>query len=240
MRDKRRRLTSSEEHTYVLRLRLVTLRLDALIYHHYGCSTAVTALLDDAIELRDDAETWKRNDINAALRLLDQAIRVVTTAEKRTMAERETRETLALRKYTALFAIVSALAKRVGQHVRTQAGRVYVEQAKALIAQAIHTRHDGDIDQAVQDLHGAVTSLQKGDVLEETFGPQLDQLRQWYDVVARDVEPGSEAHTYLQRFVVAVDVFNDSTTRDDTDRIIETFDMAVEVLKDAASARHRR
>jgi hypothetical protein len=218
----------------------VTPRLDALIYHNYGCSTAVTALLDDAINLRDDAETWKRDNIDAALRLLDQAIMVVTAAEERAKAEREPRETSALRKYTTIFAIVAALSERVGQHVRTRSGQASVEQAKALIEQAIHTRHNGDIDRAVQYLHRAVTSLRQGEVREETFGLQLDQLRQWYDVVARDVEPGSEAHTCLERFVVAVDVFNDSTARDDTDRMIETFDMAVEVLKDAASARPRR
>jgi hypothetical protein len=218
----------------------VTPRLNTLIYNNYGCSTAVTALLDDAINLRDDAKTWKRDNIDAALQLLDQAIMVVSAAEGRAKAERETRETAALRKYTALFAIVSALAEGVGQHVRTRAGRASVEQAKALIAQAIHTRYDGDIDRAVQDLHGAVTSLRQGEVREETFGPQLDQLRQWYEVVARGVEPGSEAHECLERFVVAVDVFNDATARDDTDRMIETFDMAVEVLKGAASARPRR
>jgi hypothetical protein len=231
---------SSEEHTYALRLRLVTPRLDALIYKNYGCSIAVTALLDDAINLRDDAETWKRDNIDAALRLLDQAILVVTAAEKRARAEREKGETSALRQYTVLFAIVSALAARVDQPMRTRSGRACVEQAKALIKQAIHTRYDGDIDQAVQHLYRAVTSLRQGDVLETTFGPHLDQLRQWYDIVARGVEAGSEAHECLQRFVVAVDVFNDSTAQDNTDRMIETFDMAIEVLKDAASARPRR
>jgi hypothetical protein len=80
----------------------------------------------------------------------------------------------------------------------------------------------------------------RGEMVEETFGPQLEQLRQWYDVVARGVEPGSEAHDCLERFVVAVDVFNDSTARDDTDHIIKTFDAAVALLKDAASARPRR
>jgi hypothetical protein len=77
-------------------------------------------------------------------------------------------------------------------------------------------------------------------MVEETFGAQLKQLRQWYDVVSRGVEPGSEAHDCLERFVVAVDVFNDSTARDDTDHIIKTFDTAVALLKDAASARPRR
>jgi hypothetical protein len=240
MRENRRRPTSSEEQTYALRLHLVTPRLDALIYHHYGCSTAVSALLDDAINLRDDAERWKRDNIDAALQLLDRAIMVVTAAEDQAMAERETRETRALRKYTAMFAIVSALSERIGQHVRTRSGGAYIEQAQALIAQAIHTRHGGNIDRAVQSLHRAVTSLRQGEVLEETFGPRLDQLREWYDIVARGVEPGSEAHTCLQRFVVAVDVFNNSTARDDTDHMIETFNMAVEVLKEAAAARPRR
>jgi hypothetical protein len=80
----------------------------------------------------------------------------------------------------------------------------------------------------------------RDEMVKETFGPQLEQLRQWYDVVARGVEPGSEAHDCLERFVVAVDVFNDSTARDDTDHIIKTFDAAVALLKDAASARPRR
>jgi hypothetical protein len=109
-----------------------------------------------------------------------------------------------------------------------------------LIARAINKRHQGDIDRAVQCLHDAAASLRKGDVVEKTFGPRLDQLWHWYDVVARGVEPGSEAHTCLERFVVAVDLFNDSTVRDDTDRMIETFDMAVELLKNAALARPRR
>lgn len=77
-------------------------------------------------------------------------------------------------------------------------------------------------------------------MVEEACGPQLEQLRQWYDVVARGVEPGSEAHDCLERFVVAVEVFNDATARDDTDHIIQTFDAAVALLKDAASARPRR
>ena len=34
----------------------------------------------------------------------------------------------------------------------------------------------------------------RDEMVKETFGPQLEQLRQWYDVVARGVEPGSEAH----------------------------------------------
>ena len=80
----------------------------------------------------------------------------------------------------------------------------------------------------------------RDEMVKETFEPQLEQLRQWYDVVARGVELGSEAHDCLERFVVAVDVFNDSTARDDTDHIIKTFDAAVALLKDAASARPRR
>jgi hypothetical protein len=76
--------------------------------------------------------------------------------------------------------------------------------------------------------------------LEETFVSQLDQLRQWYEVVARGAEPSSEAYECLQQFVVAVDVVNDSTAQDNTDRMIEMFDTAVELLKDAASARPRR
>jgi hypothetical protein len=77
-------------------------------------------------------------------------------------------------------------------------------------------------------------------MVEETYGPQLQQLWPWYDVVARGVEPGSEAHVCLERFVVAVDAFNDSIARDDTGHIRETFDTAVALLKDAASARPRR
>jgi hypothetical protein len=218
----------------------MTPRLDALIYNDYGYSTAVTTLLDDAINLRHDAETWKRDDIDEALQLLDQAIMVIAAAERRAKAERETRETSALREYLVIFAIVSTLSERFSQHLRTRSGQGYVAQAKAFIEQAIKQRHDGDIDRAVQYLRGAVTSLRKGEVVEETFGPQLDQLRQWYGVVARGIEAGSEAHKCLERFVVAVDVFNDATGLDDTDRMIETFDMAVVLLKEAAMARPRR
>jgi hypothetical protein len=84
-----------------------------------------------------------------------------------------------------------------------------------------------------------MTSFWKGDVVEKTFEPNLEQLWKWYDIVARGVDPGSEAHECLARFVTAVDVFNDSIARDDTDRIKKTFDTAVALLKDAASARPR-
>jgi hypothetical protein len=91
----------------------------------------------------------------------------------------------------------------------------------------------------VQYLQSAVTSFWKGDMVQETFEPKLKQLWEWYDIVARGVDPGSEAHECLTRFVAAVDVFNDSIARDDTDRMIKTFDTAVALLKDAASARPR-
>ncbi len=81
---------------------------------------------------------------------------------------------------------------------------------------------------------------QRSEMMQETVGPQLKQLRQWYDVVARGVEPESEAHDCLGRVVVAIDVFIDSLSRDDTDRTIKTFDAAVASLKVAAAARSRR
>ena len=81
---------------------------------------------------------------------------------------------------------------------------------------------------------------QKSEIMEETAGPQLKQLRQWYDVVARGVEPGSEASDCLERAVVAIDIFNNSLSREDTDRTIKTFDVAVASLKVAAAARPRR
>lgn len=161
-------------------------------------------------------------------------------SEERAGGEREMRETSVLREYTALFTVVSVLSERFGQRVRTRSGRAYFDQAKAWIERAINQRHHGDIDRAVQCLYGAATSLRKGDMIEETFGPRLDQLWHWYDVVARGVEPGSAAHECLEQFVVAVDIFNDATVRDDTDRIIETFDMALDLLKNAALARPRR
>ncbi len=81
---------------------------------------------------------------------------------------------------------------------------------------------------------------QRSKMMEETVGPQLKQLRQWYDVVARGVEPGSEAQDCLDQVVVAIDIFNDSLSRDDTDCIIQTFDAAVTSLKVATAARPRR
>ena len=76
-------------------------------------------------------------------------------------------------------------------------------------------------------------------MVEETYGPQLEKLRQWHDIVARGVEPESEAHECLERFVAAVDVFNDAIAENDVDYIIKTFDTAVALLKDAAAARPR-
>ena len=235
----RRQSTSAEKHTYASRLDLVTSRLVALIRNDDGYSTAVHALLDDAMHLLDDAATWKRDDGDDAVRLLDQAVVVLTAAEERAKGEREARATSGLRAYTAIFAIVSQWSERFDPHVHARAGRACVDQAKGLIGLAMHTRHAGDIDRAVQYLYSAVTSLRKGAIVEETFGPQLDQLWQWYDVVARGVEPGSEAHARLERFVVAVGVFNDSMARDDTDHIRATFDTAVALLQDAAAARPR-
>ena len=164
---------------------------------------------------------------------------MLTATEERKTVEPEARETSGLREYTALFAVVSEWAERFGPHVHTRAGQAHAEQAKELIGLAIHTRREGDLDRAVQYLHRAVTSFRKGNRVEDTFGPKLEQLWQWYDVVARGVEPGSEAHNCLEQFVAAVEVFNDSTVRDDTDHIIKTYDAAVALLKDAASARPR-
>lgn len=100
---------------------------------------------------------------------------------------------------------------------------------------AIDTRQEGDIER-----HRAVTSFWKGNMMEETFGPKLKQMWEWYEVVARGVEPGSEAHECLERFVAAVDVCNDSMAQNDTDHIIKTFNTAIALLKDAALARPRR
>lgn len=77
-------------------------------------------------------------------------------------------------------------------------------------------------------------------MVEETFRPKLEQLGQWYRVVARGVESESEAQECLDRFVIAVDAFNDAIARDDTDHMIRTFDTAVALLKEAALARPRR
>ena len=133
MPDDRRQSTSPEEHTYASRLDLVTRRLDALIHHDDGYSTAVHALLDDAMHLCDDAATWKRDDVDDALRLLDQAVMILTAAEERAQGEREVRETSGLRAYTALFAIVSQWSERFDPPVHARAGRAYVDQAKGLI-----------------------------------------------------------------------------------------------------------
>lgn len=166
--------------------------------------------------------------------------KVATAAAEHARAKRETRETPALREYTALFAVLSVLSQRFAQCMRTRSGRVCADRAQALIDRAIHKRHHGDVDRAVQCLHRAAEYLRKGDVVEETFSPRLDQLWHGYHIVARGVEPGSEAHECLERFVVAVDLFNDATVRDDTDFMVETFDRAVDLLKSAALARPRR
>lgn len=144
-----------------------------------------------------------------------------------------------LREYTVIFATGSELYRRLEQHACTQVGRAYVEQVKESIEKAIHARHDGDIDRAVHHLHHATKSLGQANIVEKTYGPQLDQLQQWYNVVARGVEHGSEAHEYLERFSIAVDVLNHWITKDDTDNVIEAFDMAVDLLKGAAAARPR-
>lgn len=157
-------------------------------------------------------------------------------------------ETSTLREYTVLFTIVSELYRRFDPHVHRRADRSDVDQAKKSIGLAIHTRRERISIALCRTFIARWHLLRERDemvdrrdeMVKETFGPQLEQLRQWYDVVARGVEPGSEAHDCLERFVVAVDVFNDSTARDDTDHIIKTFDAAVALLKDAASARPRR
>ena len=247
MRHDRRRSKSPEEQTYFSQLARVSRRLNALIDNDDSYSSAVNALLDDAIKLLDnaitrcdDTETWQRDDRDDALRLLDQAVTVLTAAEERVKVERETRETSGLREYTVLFAVVSELYRRLHQDARTRIGRAYVGQVKAAIEKAVRARPEGDIDCAVHYLHHAAQSLGEANRMEETFGPQLDQLWQWYEIVARGVEPKSEADDCLERFVVAVDVFNGAIAQDDTDHIIETFDAAVALLKDAAAARPRR
>ena len=169
-----------------------------------------------------------------------EPIKVTTSLAARARVERETGESSGLREYTVLFAVVSVLCERFVQRVRAWSGRVYADRAKACIEQAINQRHNGGIDQAVKCLHCAVTSMRKGGVVEETFGPQLDQLWSGYEVVAQGVEVGSEAHECLERFVIAVDLFNDATLQDDTDDIVERFDIAIDLLKRAALARHRR
>ncbi len=236
------RPTSAEEQTYASRLALVTRRLDTLIHLIHtddGYSTAIDQLLDDAIHLHRDAETRKRDDVDNALRLLDQAIMVLAAAEERAKVEREANKPFGLLEYTVMLLVVSEWTERFSAHVCTRAGLVCVKQARELIVIAIDTRQEGDIGQAVQYLCSAATFLSRGEMVESTFRPKLEQLRQWYGIVARGVEPGSEAHECLERFVVAVDVFNDAIAQDDTDHMIKTFDTAVALLKDAASARPR-
>jgi len=238
----RRQPTSAEEQTYASRLALVTRRLDTLIHLIHtddGYSTAIDRLLDDAIQLHKHAKTRKRDDVDAALRLLDQAIRVLGAAEEQAKVERGAREPSGLREYTIMLLVVLEWCERFGASVHTRAGRAYVEQAREWIGIAIDTRQEGYIDQAVQYLCRATRSLWRGTTVETTFRPKLEQLRQWYGIVARGVEPGSEAHECLERFVVAFDTFNDAIAQDDTDQMIETFDTAVALLKDAASARPR-
>jgi len=183
-----------------------------------------------------------------ALWLLARAAILLTVAEGRAKTERGSMETSTLREYTVLFTIVSELYRRFDPHVHRRADRADVDQAKKSIGLAIHTRRERILIALCRTFIARWHLLRERDemvdrrdeMVKETFGPQLEQLRQWYDVVARGVEPGSEAHDCLERFVVAVDVFNDSTARDDTDHIIKTFDAAVALLKDAASARPRR
>ena len=138
-----------------------------------------------------------------------------------------------------IFAIDSELHRRLEQHACTQVGRAYVDQVKESIEKAIKARHAGNINRAVHHLHRATKSLGKAKMVEETYGPQLDQLRQWHDVVVRGVEHGSEAYKCLERFAIVVDALNHWIVMDDTDKVIEAFDMAVDLLKDAAAARPR-
>jgi hypothetical protein len=238
----RRQPTSAEEQTYASRLAVVMCRLDTLIHLIHtddGYSIAIDRLLDDAIHLHRNAETRKRDDVDDALRLLDQAIMVLGAAEEQAKVEREAREPSGLRAYTIMLLVVSGWSERFGTYVCTRASRAYVEQARELIGIAVDTRQEEDIGQAVQYLCSAARSLWRAEMIETTFRPKLEQLRQWYGIVARGVEPGSEAHECLERFVVAFDTFNDTIAQDDTDQIIETFDTAVSLLKDAALARPR-
>jgi hypothetical protein len=220
----------------------VTRRLDTLIHLIHtddGYSAAIDRLLDDAIHLHQHAKTRKRDDVDAALRLLDQAIRVLGAVEEQAQVERNARKPSGLREYTIMLLVVSEWCEHFGASVHTRAGRAYVEQAREWIGIAINDRQDGDVDQAVQYLCSAARALWRGKMVEITFRPKLEQLRQWYGVVAQGVESGSEAHECLERFVVAFDTFNDAIAQDDTDQMIETFDTAVALLKDAASARPR-
>jgi hypothetical protein len=67
MRDYRRRSKSPQERKYSSPLTWATRRLNALIHNDDGYSTAVTDVLDDAIDLRDDAKRWKQDDIDKSL-----------------------------------------------------------------------------------------------------------------------------------------------------------------------------
>jgi hypothetical protein len=67
MRDYRRRSKSPQERTYSSPLTWATRRLNALIHNDDGYSTAVSDVLDDAIDLRDDAKRWKQDDIDKSL-----------------------------------------------------------------------------------------------------------------------------------------------------------------------------
>jgi hypothetical protein len=233
---------SKGEQTYDSRLALVTHRLDTLIhliYNDGGYPADLNLLLDNALTLHKEAETRKQDDINDALHLLDQVVLVLTTVEERAKVDREIRETSGLREYTVMLLVVSEWSERFGLHLYTRAGRTYIKQARELIGIAIYTRHEGDLDRAVKYLRGAATSLWQGEMVETTFRPKLEQLWQWYAIIARGVEPESEAHECLERFVAAVDVFNDAIARDDTDYMIKTFDTAVALLKAAAAARPR-
>lgn len=153
--------------------------------------------------------------------------------------EREIMETSTLREYTITFATISELYRRLSQGICTRIGQVYVHQVKELIEKAIAIRPSGDINRAVEYLHRAARLLGQVKMVEETYGPQFEKLQQWHDVVARGVEPESEADKCLERFVAAVGFFNDAIAQNDVDDVIKTFDTAVELLKVAAEARHR-
>lgn len=169
-----------------------------------------------------------------------EPIPVYADTEAHSSGERGTEEPPRLSEYTTLFAVVSVWYERFDQHLRTRSGRACADRAKACIEQATDQRRNGGIDLAIACLYHAAVSIKQGDVLEETFGPRLEQLWHGYGVVAQGVEAGSEAHACLERFVVAIDLFNDATMQNDTDDIVEKFDMAIDLLKGAALARHRR
>lgn len=139
----------------------MTRRLNALIHNDDGYSTAVTDVLDDAIDLRDDAKRWKQDDIDKSLTVACLGCHLLTATERRAKTERETMETSTLREYTVLFAIVSELYRRFDPHVHRRADRADVDQAKESIGLAIHTRREGDIDRAVSYLYRAMTSSRR-------------------------------------------------------------------------------